>query len=119
MLEKQGLVFANEQIANEFSYERFIPKNATFGFHGFFNMWRHCSDHEIILILEKINMNFCRTVDYFELLLCYLRQRKLNVYKAMHQKLVESLHGEGIEEHIKKFTNDPLLIKEVIESVSL
>ena len=39
-----GIVFAPEAVADRFSGERILSATPAFGFHGAFNLWRHCDD---------------------------------------------------------------------------
>jgi len=116
MLEKRGLKFATEQIANQFSYERTSQIDTTFGFHGLFNMWRHCSDKEIDVILDRISIGSLHSVEYLELMIIYMRQKNFDLHKKMYTKLINTLDNGDIGKHVKNFTNDSDLIKEILES---
>lgn len=54
-LEEEYLIkFADENVANVFSYEQSEPKNNTFGFHGLWNLWRHENDDALIRIFKTL-----------------------------------------------------------------
>ena len=48
-----GIRFAPETIADRFAYERILPDRPTFGFHGFFNMWRHIEDEAMVNCCQR------------------------------------------------------------------
>lgn len=90
VLEKSfGINFAPESIADIFSYERHNPAFATFGFHGFFNMWRHCSVDEMNNILDMLDKNHFSKQDYIELMTNYFLKNEMHVFKKMY-KLIRS-----------------------------
>ena len=43
-----GIVFAPEAVADRFSRERILSAAPSFGFHGAFNLWRHCDDAALL-----------------------------------------------------------------------
>jgi hypothetical protein len=50
--DRFGIRFAPERIADQFSYEMQY-RQPTFGFHGFFNMWRHLTDEEMLMTASR------------------------------------------------------------------
>ena len=55
LLENEhNILFADEDVANRFSYEQTAPINITFGFHGFWNIWRHEDEETIVHILQMM-----------------------------------------------------------------
>jgi Protein of unknown function (DUF5672) len=70
-LEKAGIRFAPERIANRFAYERAQPIQKTFGFHGPFNMWRHIDYSELESVIENMDDYAVRHIHYAELMNVY------------------------------------------------
>lgn len=113
-LEKSGVRFASDVVADKFSYERAIPESETFGFHGLFNMWRHCDDSELIKRLEGLNPSTYLSVEYLELMLQFLQQKKFSIYKKMYQFLLNGIGGQDLKSHLSKFINDENLIETIL-----
>ena len=101
-----GIKFATEKIADNFSYERSMPNSSTFGFHGLFNMWRHCSDEEIIDIVRKLQFHTISSREFTELTIIYFQLRKFNVLEEMYLRMKESKNKNQVIEYMLKFTND-------------
>ncbi|MBU3580229.1 hypothetical protein ICN17_09480 [Polynucleobacter sp. 73C-SIWE] len=113
-LETYGIRFAADKVADMFSYERATPEIETFGFHGLFNMWRHCDDSELIKQLEGLNPSTHLSVEYLELMLQYLQQKKFRVYKKLFQLLLNSVGEKSIKDHLAKFIEDAHLIDMIL-----
>lgn len=114
-LETYGIKFATNMVADKFSYERITPEFETFGFHGLFNMWRHCNDSELINQLESLNPNTYLSVEYLELMLQYLQQKKFKIYKKMYKSLLNNIDGQNIKNHLSKFIYDEHLIDMILD----
>ena len=67
-----------------------MPNSSTFGFHGLFNMWRHCSDEEIIDIVRKLQFHTISSREFTELTIIYFQLRKFNVLEEMYLRMKES-----------------------------
>jgi len=106
LASKYGINFADEKNADYFSYERSIPNLPTFGFHGFFNMWRHCSDEEIIDIVKKLKSHTVNSIEYFELIITFFQLKKFNVLEEMYIRIKESRNKEQVIEYMLKYTNN-------------
>jgi hypothetical protein len=109
-LVDKGMRFASESIADRFSYERVVPEFETFGFHGFFNMWRHCDDSKMIDILPNLGFGTYSSVEYLELMVIYLQQKKFRIYKKMYHYLLQNLIEKNIREHFSTYINDEAFI---------
>lgn len=115
-LEKCGIRFASDLIADKFSYERSNPESETFGFHGLFNMWRHCDDSELIKRLERLNPNSFLSVEYLELMLQFLQQKKFKIYKKMFKLLLMHLDESRLIEHLNTYIKDQAHISFIVDS---
>lgn len=82
-----SIKFSKEDVADIFSYERSTPKFPTFGFHGFFNMWRHIDDSELVSLVESLSSNTLASREYFELILIYYKLQKFKEINAMYKSL--------------------------------
>jgi len=109
-LEKNGIKFATEAIANKFSYERCMQEHNTFGFHGFFNMWRHCDDFKILNLINNLPPKHFLSMEYIELMLSYLHSDKLPIFEKMYGLLLDALQAKSAENHLERFVKDPLYL---------
>lgn len=114
LLEISGNRFATEIVADRFSYERGTPEVETFGFHGLFNMWRHCDDSELIKRLECLNRSTYLSVEYLELMLQYLQQKKFKVYKELYNLLSLQLDEAMMVNHLNGYIKETALIDLVV-----
>lgn len=115
-LENQGAKFAPINVARKFSYEREFPGSETFGFHGLFNIWRHCDDAKILDLANRLNQKTYKSVEFLELLLVYLEQRKFFVFKRLFNLLLANLESKSAEDHLAMYMNDRLLIEKIIKA---
>lgn len=113
-LENCGIRFASDVIADKFSYERAIPESETFGFHGLFNMWRHCDDSELTERLKSLSPNTYLSVEYLELMLQYLQQKKFKLFKQMYQAVLSGLDCKPIKHHLSRFIEDKNLVDAIV-----
>jgi len=79
-----GIKFASENIADLFSYERTFLDKPTFGFHGLFNMHRHCNDQEMLSILNELAPRTCNSREFIELMFCYYAAKKYEIVRIMY-----------------------------------
>ena len=71
-----GIRFAPAALADRFAYERILPRSATFGFHGLFNLWRHLDDAEITTTATLLPAEVVHRREFAELTaLCFLQAR--------------------------------------------
>ena len=90
---KYSIQFASEKVADYFSYERTVPDMPTFGFHGLFNMWRHCTDDEMIKIIKNLTPHTINSREFTELTLTYFQFRKFDVLQEISS--VPTLSHQG------------------------
>lgn len=106
-LERNNAIrFATEQIADRFSYERSIPNEPTFGFHGLFNMWRHCNDADMIALIENLSPRTYKSREFLELMVQYFLLRKFEPIAAMYTKARSTLSQSEFTNQIFQLTND-------------
>jgi Protein of unknown function (DUF5672) len=67
-LEGEGIRFAPEAIARQFSYERVQPSGQEFGFHGAFNLVRHVSRSDANRIFQSLEPRMLARNERWELL---------------------------------------------------
>jgi hypothetical protein len=79
-----GISFASENIADQFSYERSIPDQSTFGFHGLFNFWRHVNDTDVVDIIISLDTTALHSIEFFQLLTSYYQLRKFIPLKSLY-----------------------------------
>lgn len=116
LLETSGIRFASDIVADKFSYERATPEVETFGFHGLFNMWRHCDDSDLIERIERLNPSSYLTVEYLELMLQYLQQKKFRIYKRLYQMLALQMNEGNLVKHLNIYIKDLNLIELITRS---
>lgn len=109
-LEEKRIRFAPESIADQFSYERVAPEVETFGFHGLFNMWRHCDDSKILDMLPNLGYGTYLSIEYLELMVIYLQHKKFHMYKEMYYYLLQNLGEKNIRQHFSGYINDEAFI---------
>ena len=67
-LERQGLAFAPEEMARQFSYERTEPTGHEFGFHGAFNLVRYLPKQEADTLFSSLEAGMLAPNERAELL---------------------------------------------------
>ena len=75
---KHGLCFADRKVAEHFAFERNVPANKTFGFHGIFNMIQAVGADRFWEIYSSLDDRRTAFVDYW-LLMRQLRQSRLAI----------------------------------------
>lgn len=88
-LEAKGIKFAPEYLAEKFAYERSIPKEPTFGFHGQFTFWQHVYDDDMSGMIGGFNKRQAHRPDYKELMANYAAQGRFKMFKALYDHLLE------------------------------
>jgi hypothetical protein len=101
-LEMAGFKFPSEALADRFAYERAVPNAPTFGYHGFFNMHRHMSDANMMLLVTKLSDSSVKGVHYLELMLTYVALRKFPVFFAMYKRM---MMVDTADDFRKRFTS--------------
>lgn len=106
--------FANSELAHQFSYERSLPALPTFGFHGLFNIWRHIDDSELEELVMTLPLSTVRGIEYFELILIFLSQKKFNLVEPMFRRLDSALSNPEILAMLHRLTGDDRLSAEIV-----
>jgi len=107
VLEKEfGIKFANEDVADQFSYERSLPDAPTFGFHGIFNIWRYLDDSEVDVFADAFPDAMYSTQGFYEFFMQYFLLRKFKPLNALYLRLANKCSQEVIFSNILKLTND-------------
>jgi hypothetical protein len=88
LTEKYRIKFATEDIADKFSYEKRFVHTNTFGFHGFFNFYRHAYNEDLRGIVKHLDKEFLLTKEFRELAIQYILDNKLNSFLILHRKLI-------------------------------
>ncbi|HEV3431472.1 MAG TPA: DUF5672 family protein [Paraburkholderia sp.] len=91
-----GIRFASAEVADEFAYEYGVPRQPTFGFHGFFNMWRHVDDSAMLAIFSELDIRTLAAPRGVALLKIYCDLRKFTCVRAMYQRYRMHLSVEDV-----------------------
>lgn len=76
-LERDGIKFAPERLADRFSFQQRRPTQRTFGFHGLFNLPRVEPDDVVVEIASALTQEELRQSHFFSLLHhCFLEKRE-------------------------------------------
>ena len=106
-LESQySIKFPSEQLADKFAYERSLPNQPTFGFHGLFNLWRYLSDDEMVNAVKAFHPNTYHSIEYFELVLQYFSMRKFSAMKYLYVHIKEHCSDTEIKEKLNLLVKD-------------
>jgi hypothetical protein len=98
--------FAPENVAAQFSYERDQPNSPSFGFHGFFNMWRHCDDREIAEVVSHLHDRNITTREFTELFLTYFQMRKFVPLFSLYKRARKCMSREQMQLQVDTLLND-------------
>jgi hypothetical protein len=80
-----GIAFAPAAVADRFAYENATPRGATFGFHGVFNLWRHCDDAALAEIATLLPAQVMRRRDFAKLVAGCMRNGRVAAVDALMQ----------------------------------
>jgi hypothetical protein len=83
---KYKIKFAPDMLADEFSYEKKYTHTKTFGFHGFFNFYKHLHDKDLEYSVNFLDKRIFNTKDFRELLIHYFFAKKINSFFILHKK---------------------------------
>jgi hypothetical protein len=86
-----GIRFAPEPIADLFSYELSLPRQATFGFHSLSNMWRHNDDTVMIEIANSVDPYVLSSSKFAMLILNYSMVCKYAVAEKLFTILLKQI----------------------------
>lgn len=103
---EHSIKFADERIADMFSYERTLPNYPTFGFHALSNMWRHCDDSEMMELIEDFGSNTYKSCDFTNLMIEYFKMRKFRPIEVMYPKIKTVFTPQEFAQHIHNLTGD-------------
>ncbi len=121
-LEKtHGIRFAPTQIADRFSYERVEPSGRTFGFHGFFNAWRHMDDAQVLALIDTLPPKALLRRDFIELQIAYVKLRKYAMVAAMYRQMKQAWGAETVlatYQRLIKDANSPQALLKLGESLT-
>lgn len=106
--QEHGVHFAPASVADRFSYENIAPTQPTFGFHGCGNLWRHCSDDEMMGLLHQMDDYVLRTQHFSILALTYLSQRKFAMFEAAFRRMREVMTAAEAENVFTRAGNQQL-----------
>lgn len=87
-LEAQGIRFAPEETARQFSYERSKPSGNEFGFHGAFNLVRHIPRRKATDIFRSLEPWMLAPNERRELLAWAIAKGRLSLAANMFRRLV-------------------------------
>ena len=94
-LEREyGINFADEEIANKFSYEQTTPLIETFGFHGLWNIWRHEPDDVAISIINRIPPKYYREYMMQKTLMSYYLAGNDTIFLLLFRKTLSEIDVE-------------------------
>mgnify|MGYP000405524989 CR=1 FL=1 len=102
-----GIRFAPADVADRFAYERGDPQRPTFGFHGPFNLWRHLSDEEVTGMLNTLSPRTCLSVEFIELQVTYVQQRKWRMFARMYQRMAQAGNRETVMAAYARVLREP------------
>lgn len=88
LIKKYKIKFASEAVADKFSYERRPVHINTFGFHGFFNFYRHVYGQDLEIITNHINKKIFSTKEFRELLIQYVVHMKFKSSLILYKKFI-------------------------------
>jgi hypothetical protein len=106
--------FAAPDLARQFSYERSLPAVPTFGFHGLFNMWRHVDDSKLEELIEAVPLSTVRGVEYLELMLSFLSQKKFRIVESMFRRLSFSMSHDEMLAMLNPLIGDSRLSEDIL-----
>ena len=78
-LERLGMKFAPQPVAEQFAYERGSPTGREFGFHGAYNLPRHLGAAQADRLLRSIEPNMLTQSERREILAWAVRQRRFGL----------------------------------------
>ena len=88
LLEQQGLRFAPESLARQFAYERSRPSGREFGFHGAFNLVRHLSARDALVLFRSLDPALLAKNERWELLRWAILRGRARLAATMARRLM-------------------------------
>ncbi len=89
-LEKQGIRFAAEEVARQFSFERTQPSGREFGFHGIFNLVEHVSAKDALHLLRSLEPGMLARNERLELFRWALAKGQLRLAITLLRRIARS-----------------------------
>ena len=87
-LERQGISFAPEQLADRFSYERTPPVGGEFGFHGAFNLVKLLPRRKVFSLLKSLEPQVLTRNEHKELLRWAVRSGYLTIASLLARRII-------------------------------
>ena len=87
-LERDGMRFAPEPVADKFAYERRAPTGREFGFHGAFNLVRYLSPANALSVFRSLDRTMLTKSERLEVLRWALARGRLRLAMAMLVKRI-------------------------------
>ncbi len=102
-----GVVFATDEIADAFSYERIVPVNPTFGFHGPNNLLRYLDTKAMLELIDEIADRTLATATGVDLMVDCLGSKRLVEARAVFRRLDALKRGDQFLPLIAGYFNGP------------
>jgi len=84
--QRHGVRIAPLELARRFSYERVMPAQPTFGFHGLFNFEHELAPAELVALLTDLPQRLSRGLDAHDLCASLIRHGRLTEAHALLDK---------------------------------
>lgn len=114
--DTHNIKIAPDAVADRFAYERHVPDQPTFGFHGIFNFWRHTEDADMATVIDGLDDMYVTTRAYAELVFRFHDLRKFRLFDRLYRRLREKIGPENMKEHLSQFLKDTAFIDALIKS---
>lgn len=92
-LEERGILFAPDNVARKFSYERMRPNGDEFGFHGIFNLVDHIPPAEALSLLKALEPSMLARNERWELLRWAISHGRPGLAMTMISRLARHTHA--------------------------
>ena len=96
-LERQGIRFAPVKVAETFAYESRSSAQATFGFHGLPNLWRHEDDAAALDFIGAMRPQDLASFGVYGLIISAMQNGRLALARAVYDRLRVDRSPEAIE----------------------
>lgn len=111
LAQHHGVRFAPAPLAQRFSYELIPPPQATFGFHGLFNFWRHFEASQVLGFAGELAPRTYTGAPFMNLLVGYIDRGQYAMAQRLLLLALSRLEGEdldaGLEAYRQAYT-DPV-----------
>jgi hypothetical protein len=113
---KHHIKIAEDEVADLFAYERHVPDQPTFGFHGLFNFWRHTDDVDMEKMLRLLDNQYVPSRAFAEVLFRYYDSRKFRVFHSGYARLREHIGIARMKDHLLQYLKDGSFIDALIRT---